>query len=78
MFGDLLAEADGRSPDDPATRLAAALIVAACKSVYLTAVGRQLAGEKADDITADQAALVNQAFDALDRAIPMIVTTSRK
>jgi len=75
VLGDLLAEADGRDRDDPAVRLAAALIVAACKSVYLTAVRRQLAGERADDIATDQANLINQAFDALDRAFG---TTSGK
>jgi AcrR family transcriptional regulator len=75
LIGALLAEADGRDPDEPANRLAAALIVAACRTVYLTAVRRQLAGERADDIAPDHMALINYAFDTLDR---MIGTTSRK
>ncbi|MGK5630790.1 TetR/AcrR family transcriptional regulator [Streptomyces sp. URMC 123] len=55
------------SPYDP--RLAAALVVAAMRAVYVTAARRLLAGERADDVADDYRALVHRAFDALERAL---------
>ncbi|MFC9295730.1 TetR/AcrR family transcriptional regulator [Streptomyces sp. NPDC057011] len=53
----------------PDARLTAALTVAAYRAAYVTTAGRQLAGERAADVAEDHRALVNAAFDALERAL---------
>lgn len=80
---DALAEAlshDNSEPDAPgadadgggnpeAARMTAALIIVVLRSAYRLAASRQLAGEAAEVIAADQPALINRWFDAIDRAI---------
>ena len=76
-----LAEAaDNNRPDAPgpraaggmgaeAARMTAALIIAVMRTAFQLAALRQLAGEPTEVITAEQPALVDRWFDALDRAI---------
>ena len=66
-FTRLLAEEVGG--DDPAPELAANLLAAAYRTVWNTGLRRQLAGESADAIHADQIRLVHQAFDALEHGL---------
>ena len=71
----LLGAAGETGPDiaDPVSalhaRLAAALTIAGYRSAYTTAARRLLAGERAADVAADQASLLNETFDALERAL---------
>ncbi|MFF1447126.1 TetR/AcrR family transcriptional regulator [Streptomyces sp. NPDC058274] len=67
-LADALTETSAAIPGSPDPGLAAALIVAAYRSVYVTSAGRLLAGERADDIAEDHRARVGAAFDALERA----------
>ncbi|HJP75185.1 MAG TPA: TetR family transcriptional regulator [Pseudonocardiaceae bacterium] len=60
------AKLTGGKPTDP---LAAALVIAAMRTLYQHATRRLLAGETADEVYPDQIALVNKAFDMLDAAI---------
>lgn len=53
----------------PEARLTAALTIAAYRAAYVTTAGRQLDGERAADVAEDHRALVNAAFDALERAL---------
>ncbi|MET7464150.1 TetR/AcrR family transcriptional regulator [Nonomuraea sp. NPDC005501] len=69
-MASLLAEAAGVEPGDSRARLAAALTVAACRTIYVTTAARLLAGERADDIADEQRALAVRAFDGLERALP--------
>nr|WP_066973525.1 TetR/AcrR family transcriptional regulator [Streptomyces sp. NRRL F-4489] len=67
-----LAEAAGQDPARPGreVRLAAALIVAGWRSLYVEAVGRQLAGDPADAVAADHEEVIRHTFDVLERALP--------
>jgi AcrR family transcriptional regulator len=67
LVGALIAEAEGRSPDDPEIRLTAALVVATSRTCYVTAAKRMMAGEKADDIYPEHRAFVERSFHRLDR-----------
>jgi AcrR family transcriptional regulator len=69
LLATLLAEAWAVDARDSDARLAAALVTAAVRSCYVSAARRLLAGERADAIAEDQAALVNRAFDALELAV---------
>ncbi|MEU9118069.1 TetR/AcrR family transcriptional regulator [Streptomyces sp. NPDC048483] len=71
----LLAEAAGggsagRRGEAGDPRLAAALIVAAYRVAYAGAAVRLLAGDPVDEVAADQVAVLERAFDALERALP--------
>jgi AcrR family transcriptional regulator len=66
---DLLAGLIAASDDDPDPGLSAALIVAACRAVYRTAVAGILSGEPAATLRAEHAARLDRAFDALERAL---------
>ncbi len=50
---------------EPRARLTAALVVAGCRVAYVESAGRQLAGERADDVVADHRAAVGELFDVL-------------
>lgn len=69
LLADLLAEETGETSDTPRVRLAAALIMAGCRTIYLTGARRILAGERADDIVEDQRAHIHHVFAALERAL---------
>ncbi|WP_203918164.1 TetR/AcrR family transcriptional regulator [Rugosimonospora africana] len=69
LLTTLFAEAAGGRPDDPAARLAAALVVAACRTAYVATAQRQLAGEGHADVVEDHAALLNTAFDVVERGL---------
>ncbi|MGW5263300.1 TetR/AcrR family transcriptional regulator [Microbispora sp. NPDC004025] len=69
VLADLFAEAAGTDPAQPAQRLAAALVVAAYRTVYVTSVGRIRAGDPAEDVLADHIALLDRAMGAVERAI---------
>lgn len=64
-----LAHDRGTRPDDPRTRLFAALVVAAYRCVYAGTAARLMAGESADDVVEDHRTRLNDAFDALERAL---------
>ncbi|AJT67834.3 hypothetical protein T261_6219 [Streptomyces lydicus] len=66
----LLGEAAGEEGGPGDARLAAALIVAAYRVAYAGAAVRQLAGDPADEVAADQEAVLRRTFDALERALP--------
>lgn len=57
------------APELPDPRLAAALIVAAYRAVYVASAGRLLAGERADRVAPDHRARLDAAFDVLERAL---------
>ncbi|WP_210414755.1 TetR/AcrR family transcriptional regulator [Microlunatus elymi] len=65
LLAGLLAE----HSDDPHPRLTAALAVAGYRIGYLAAVERTLAGDSADQITADLVSAINAAFDILERGL---------
>ncbi len=69
VLAGLFAEAAGTDPAQPAQRLAAALVVAAYRTVYVTSVGRIRASDPAQDVLADHIALLDRAMEAVDRAI---------
>lgn len=69
LLATLFAEAAGAADDDPTIRLTAALTVAAGRTAYQTTMRRQLAGERAAEVAADHEALLNTAFDMLERAL---------
>ncbi|MBB4918200.1 TetR/AcrR family transcriptional regulator [Streptosporangium saharense] len=71
LLGSLLAEATGASQDDPWPRVAAAMIVSAYRTVYVTTVDRVLAGEPAQKVARDHTALLERAFDCLERALAL-------
>ncbi|MEV5594347.1 TetR family transcriptional regulator [Streptomyces sp. NPDC052496] len=66
----LLAEAEGAGPDAYGPRLAAALTVAAYRSVYATVIRRQLAGVPVEEIAAEERELLLHTFDVLSRVVP--------
>jgi AcrR family transcriptional regulator len=68
LLRDLFAEAAATTDDDLMPALIASLGVAAWRAVYLTSARRLLAGESTDAIYADQVALVDRAFDLVERA----------
>ncbi|WP_446750634.1 TetR/AcrR family transcriptional regulator [Streptomyces sp. WZ-12] len=67
-----LAEAAGGDPARPDrdARLAAALIVAGWRTVFVDAAARQLAGDPADAVAVDHEAVIRHTFDVLERALP--------
>jgi AcrR family transcriptional regulator len=65
LIGHLIAEAEGRPPEDPQIRLTAALVMATARICYETAARRIMAGEKADDIFPEHRAFVERAFSGL-------------
>ncbi len=69
LLGSLLAEAAGAPPGDPWSRVVAALIVSAYRTVYAVTAGRILAGERAADVIGDHGDLLNRSFDSLRRAL---------
>ncbi|HEY3506149.1 MAG TPA: TetR family transcriptional regulator [Actinocatenispora sp.] len=69
LVARLYAEAEGIDPDGVRARLAGAYVLAAHRTVYLTAARRILAGEDADAVAADGVDRYHQAFDAAERAI---------
>ncbi|MFF4953688.1 TetR/AcrR family transcriptional regulator [Streptomyces chattanoogensis] len=66
----LLVEAAGEEGEPGDARLAAALIVAAYRVAYAGAAARQLAGDPAEEVAADQEAVLRRTFEALERALP--------
>ena len=56
-------------PADPAPRLAAALVVAAYRAVYVTSIDRIRAGDPVDDVIADRMVLLDRALLAVERAV---------
>jgi AcrR family transcriptional regulator len=69
LIGALFAEANGTAPDDPWSRLSAALVVTAYRTAYVVGARRILAGERADDVLDDHIVLLNRSFDSLERAL---------
>lgn len=69
LLGSLFAETSGAGPGDPWPRVAAALVVSAYRTTYITTARRILAGESFDDVIDDHIALLNRSFDALERAL---------
>jgi len=65
-LSDALAET---APDIPDPALAAALIVAAYRSVYVTTARRLLAGERGGGPAEDHQVRMTAAFDTLERAL---------
>ncbi|MFH8406258.1 TetR/AcrR family transcriptional regulator [Streptomyces sp. NPDC018019] len=65
----LFAEAGGAGPDEHGPRLAAALTVAAYRSVYATVIRRQLAGDPVEEIAAEEGALLRHTYDVLSRVV---------
>jgi AcrR family transcriptional regulator len=65
LIGHLLAEAEGRPPEDPEIRLTAALVMATARVCYQSAAERVMAGEKAEDIFPEHRAFVESAFQRL-------------
>ncbi|WP_432927589.1 TetR/AcrR family transcriptional regulator [Microbispora sp. CA-135349] len=70
MLAALIAEAAGTDPAEPAPRLAAALVVAAYRTVYVTSVGRIRAGDPGEEVLAAHVALLDHALQAVERAVP--------
>jgi AcrR family transcriptional regulator len=66
LLAGLIATSDD---DDPDPGLSAALIVAACRAVYRTAIAGILSGEPAATLRAEHAARLDRAFDVLERAL---------
>ncbi|WP_204051066.1 TetR/AcrR family transcriptional regulator [Microbispora siamensis] len=69
VLAGLFAEAAGTDPADPAPRLAAALVVAAYRAVYVTSIDRIRAGDPMQDVIADRVALLDRAMAAVERAV---------
>ncbi|KAB8184139.1 TetR/AcrR family transcriptional regulator [Microbispora catharanthi] len=72
VLAHLFAEAAGRDPADPADpapRLAAALVVAAYRAVYVTSIDRIRAGDPMQDVLADRITLLDRALQAVERAV---------
>ncbi|WUG91153.1 TetR/AcrR family transcriptional regulator [Streptomyces sp. NBC_00454] len=67
-LGDAMYASDPAG-DRPDPRFAAALTVAAYRAVYVATAGRLLAGDRAADVADDHRSRVNEAFDALERAL---------
>ncbi|MFH8343203.1 TetR/AcrR family transcriptional regulator [Streptomyces sp. NPDC018045] len=65
----LFAEAGEAGPDEYRPRLAAALTVAAYRSVYATVIRRQLAGVPVEEIAAEEGELLRHAFEVLSRVV---------
>ncbi|MEV8322018.1 TetR/AcrR family transcriptional regulator [Kitasatospora sp. NPDC056731] len=66
-----LTEVIAQTSPDPQPRLTAALAVAAYRTGCLTSAGRMLAGESAAAVDPDHRALLDEAFGALRRALPL-------
>ncbi|MEU7888883.1 TetR family transcriptional regulator [Microbispora bryophytorum] len=60
---------DPAGPADPAPRLAAALVVAAYRAVYVTSIDRIRAGDPVHDVIADRMVLLDRALLAVERAV---------
>ncbi|GAA3517855.1 TetR/AcrR family transcriptional regulator [Actinocatenispora rupis] len=69
LVARLYAEAEGIDPHGLRARLAGAYVLAAHRSVYLTAATRAMAGTDPDTITAGSVRAYHQAFDAAERAL---------
>lgn len=65
-----LARTEGADTGDHGPRLAAALIVAAYRTAYATALARLIDGDPEEDVARDQVAVLERTFDALARALP--------
>ncbi|OKI08312.1 TetR family transcriptional regulator [Streptomyces sp. CB02923] len=65
----LFAEAEGAGPDEYGPRLAAALTVAAYRSVYAAVIRKQLAGVPVEEIAAAEGELLRHTFDVLSRVV---------
>ena len=65
----LFAEADGVPPAHARPRLAAALTVAAYRTVYTETANRLLAGASASEVLADHMARLEVAFDVVERGL---------
>ncbi|MEU8178888.1 TetR family transcriptional regulator [Microbispora hainanensis] len=61
--------ADPTDPTDPAPRLAAALVVAAYRAVYITSIDRIRAGDPMQDVIADRAVQLDRALRAVEQAV---------
>ncbi|MFC4536675.1 TetR/AcrR family transcriptional regulator [Sphaerisporangium dianthi] len=70
LIATLLAEATGARPGDIEPRLAAGLFLTAYRTVYAASARRLMAGERAADVLPDHLALLDHAFDAVNRACP--------
>ncbi|WP_328831777.1 TetR/AcrR family transcriptional regulator [Streptomyces sp. NBC_00252] len=69
MENALAAALTETAPDTPDPALAAALTVAAYRTVYVTTARRVFAGEAAEGLVEDHRARLCAAFDALERAL---------
>lgn len=69
VLAGLFAEAAGTDPAEPAPRLAAALVVAAYRAVYVTSIDRIRAGDPMQEVIADRIALLDRALEAVERAV---------
>ncbi|MBB2745402.1 UNVERIFIED_ORG: AcrR family transcriptional regulator [Microbispora rosea subsp. rosea] len=72
VLAHLFAEAAGSDqadPADPAPRLAAALVVAAYRAVYVTSIDRIRAGDPMQEVLADRITLLDRALQAVERAV---------
>lgn len=68
-LADLIAEAEGCDSTAHEVRLTAALAVAAWETVRTTTQNELLAGASADDIAEAHVTRLNQAFEAVERAV---------
>ncbi|MGW4641104.1 TetR/AcrR family transcriptional regulator [Sphaerisporangium sp. NPDC004334] len=60
----------GPGSGDVDAELAAALFLAAYRTVYVASARRMMAGERAAEVVPDHLALLERAFDAVERACP--------
>lgn len=75
-LGDAM-HSSAHQTEGPGPRFAAALTVAAYRCVYVTTARRLLAGDSAADVADDHRARLNEAFDALERALPWPATAAQ-
>ncbi|UNO42692.1 TetR family transcriptional regulator [Streptomyces sp. MST-110588] len=73
LLAGLLAEAVGADARDHGPRLAAALVLAGCRTAYGTAVRRQFAGDSVEAVAADQAILLKETFAVLEPVVERVL-----
>ena len=74
LLVELFAEAEGVPRTHPRPHLAAALTVAAYRTVYTETAGRLLAGARANEVLADHLNRLAAAFGAVERGLESFCT----
>jgi AcrR family transcriptional regulator len=69
LLARLIAEDLAAPDDDPMPRILAAQLVAAYRLLHSEAIRQLRAGRRTDELEADQLALINRAFDAIESGI---------